>query len=222
MQLKKLLTVIYYTSNRENPAFEKKVKENLLKVIGDLPLISVSQKPIYFGENIVVGDVGVSVQNAFRQFQIGAQHAKTPFVIAAEADTLYPKEYFKFVPENINQCCVYDNVWFLDKKSKVGFVKQGYTGCAQVWGKDILIRHVDRRLKDKGQWNSKLEAAAKAPTMFGRPSWIYFHGETPVVSIKTPQGMGVFGKATPSAKPKTATKLPFWGTEKKLRKEMFS
>ena len=54
-------TIIYYTSNREDERFESRVRANLLKVCGNLPIISVSQKPIYgFGFNIPVGDVGVS------------------------------------------------------------------------------------------------------------------------------------------------------------------
>jgi hypothetical protein len=92
------LTVIYYTSNRENQEFEKKIRQELLKVIGDIPLISVSQKPLDFGENICVGDIGVSDQNAHRQFQIGAKAAKTKYVCSAEADFLYPREYFEFEP----------------------------------------------------------------------------------------------------------------------------
>lgn len=210
--MKKLLTVIYYTSNREAEAFEKKIRARLLKTIGNLPLISVSQKPINFGKNICVGDVGVSVQNAFRQFQLGAMQAKTPFVIAAASDCLYPREYFEYIPENIDQCCQYDNVWVLYKNSKAGFVKKAYAECTQVWGREILIRHINRRLKGRGQWNPTLEQASQIPTMFRRQSWIYFHGKIPVITIET----------TETQHSKGVVKLPFWGTAKKLRKEMFS
>lgn len=92
--MKDLLTVIYYTSNREEKEFENKVKAKLLEVIGKLPLISVSQKPIDFRKNICVGDVGVCDANLFRQIQIGCEAANTPFVISAETDCLYPPEYF--------------------------------------------------------------------------------------------------------------------------------
>ena len=60
-------TIIYYTANREKESFENKVRENILKVKGDLPVISVSQKPIDFGKNICVGDIGQNYLNAFRQ-----------------------------------------------------------------------------------------------------------------------------------------------------------
>ncbi len=98
------LTIIYYTSNKEKPDFEEKVRAELLRVCGDLPIISVSQKPIDFGKNICVGNVGASGFNMFRQVLIGCREAKTLFVISAEADCLYPPEYFKFIPERENIC----------------------------------------------------------------------------------------------------------------------
>lgn len=218
--LKKLLTVIYYTSNRENEDFENKIKAKLLETIGDLPLISVSQKPIDFGENICVGDVGISNQNVYRQFQIGAMHAKTPFVIAAEADCLYPEEYFKFVPESIDMCCRYDNVWIIYKNSDSGFVNKAYSECAAVWGRENLIRHIEKRLKGRGQWRDTLEHGASVPRLFGKHI-LFFHGEIPVVNIKTAEGMHKTTGVIKDQDPNGVKKLPFWGTAKKLRKELF-
>ena len=60
-------TIIYYTSNQEGSLFEEKIRENILKHKGNLPIISVSQKPMGFGKNICVGDVGHSYLNEFRQ-----------------------------------------------------------------------------------------------------------------------------------------------------------
>ena len=220
--LEKLLAVIYYTSNREDEAFESKIKAKLLKTIGNLPLISVSQKPINFGKNICVGNVGISNQNAFRQLQLGAINAKTPFVVAAEADCLYPKEYFEYVPGNLNMCCRYDNVWVLYKNSKVGFLRKEYSKCAQVWGRENLIRHIERRLKGRGYWNPTLEHGNAVPAQFGKQSWVYFHGKIPIINIKTTEGMHPTTEVIKGQKPNSVSKLPFWGTTKRIRKEMFS
>ncbi|KKT67718.1 MAG: hypothetical protein UX25_C0011G0006 [Candidatus Woesebacteria bacterium GW2011_GWC2_45_9] len=219
--LKKLLTVIYYTSNREDEAFERKIRAKLLQVIGDLPLISVSQKQIDFGKNICVGNVGISNQNAFRQFQLGAINAKTPFVVAAEADCLYPREYFEYLPPSLNTCHRYDNVWIMYKYSKAGFVRKAYSECAQVWGREILIRHIEKRLKGRGRWRPTLEHGGAVPTMFGRQGWGYFQGEIPVINIKTIEGMHLTTGVIKGQDPQGVKKLPFWGTVKKLRKEMF-
>ena len=83
-------TIIYYTSNREDPAFEQRVRENILKNSGGLPIISVSHQPIDFGKNICVGDVGTSGFNMFRQVQIACEAATTQFVISAEAARVFP------------------------------------------------------------------------------------------------------------------------------------
>lgn len=219
--LKKLLTVVYYTSNREDPAFEKKIRRKLLKTIGDLPLVSVSQKPIKFGENVCVGDVGVSNQNAFRQLQVGAMHAKTPYIVVAEADCLYPKEYFEYIPENLNMCCKYDNVWIIYKNSVGGFVRKAYSECAAVWGREILIKHIERRLAGRGKWNPVLEHGRNVPVLFRRQSWVFFHGEIPVVNIKTAEGMHRTTGVLSNQSREGVKKLPFWGTAKKLRKELF-
>ena len=91
------LTVIYYTSNyldTHNPYFLENTKKQLLKAIDDLPLISVSQKPIAFGQNICVGDIGRSHLNLYGQILTGAKAAKTKYVAMAEDDILYSYEHF--------------------------------------------------------------------------------------------------------------------------------
>jgi len=98
------LTIIYYTANyldTENPFFLKNTKAQLVKAIGDLPLIVVSQKPTerfegYKGEyrNICVGNIGRSHLNIYKQILIGAKEAKTPYVAMAEDDILYSYEHF--------------------------------------------------------------------------------------------------------------------------------
>src|SRR3989304_7380503 len=93
------LTVVYYTSNwldTHNPYFLENTKKQLLVAIGDLPLISVSQKPIAFGKNICVGETGRSHLNLYRQILIGCKEAKTKYVAMAEDDVLYSHEHFHY------------------------------------------------------------------------------------------------------------------------------
>ena len=97
------LTVVYYTANyldTHNPYFLENTKKQLLKAIGNLPLISVSQKPIAFGQNICVGEIGRSHLNLYRQILAGAKAAKTKYVAMAEDDILYSYEHFHtYLPE---------------------------------------------------------------------------------------------------------------------------
>lgn len=106
------LTVIYYTSNYledTNPYFLNNTRKQLRKAAGDLPIIAVSQKPmdlydIFYGcgrfentldfKNIVVGDIGRSHLNIYRQILEGAKAATTEYVALAEDDILYSYEHF--------------------------------------------------------------------------------------------------------------------------------
>lgn len=88
------LSAIFYTSNyMDGQPFMEKVKEHLLKVWHG-PLISVSQKPMDFGENICIGDVGRSHLNIYRQILIGCKAAKTKYVALTEDDIFYSAEHF--------------------------------------------------------------------------------------------------------------------------------
>ena len=91
------LTIIYYTSNyleTTNPYFLDNTKKQLLKAIDNLPLISVSQKPMAFGKNICLGDIGRSHLNIYRQILIGCREAQTKYVAMAEDDILYSYQHF--------------------------------------------------------------------------------------------------------------------------------
>jgi hypothetical protein len=112
------ITIVYYTSNfleTANPYFLRNTSEQLVKAADGLPIIIVSQKPIFFlaqisdikedSTNIVVGEkegiVGRSHLNIYRQILIGAKAAKTKYVALAEDDILYSFEHFHdSVPED--------------------------------------------------------------------------------------------------------------------------
>lgn len=95
MNNKDNMTILYYTANRLREPFAKKVREQLVKVAGDIPIISISQKPMDFGvQNICVGDKIYSSMNIYRQALVGAKSAKTKYIAMAEDDILYSREHF--------------------------------------------------------------------------------------------------------------------------------
>ena len=99
MQLQRSdLTIIYYSSNQEKPEFEQKIVDNLKKVAGDIPIISVTHVPMDLGTNFCVAEQPVCYSSEFRQILIGLKEAKTKWCIAAESDCLYPPEYFLHIP----------------------------------------------------------------------------------------------------------------------------
>jgi len=224
------LTVVYYTSNAEEESFEKKIREELVKSVGDLfPIIFVSQKPIDLGENICVGEVGSRDLNALRQLQIGIAEAKTEFVASAEADTLYPREYFTFQSPN-EECYRYMNVWCIKKwighHWGNGFRQKEYSECAQIVGRDYWLEHLDNALKGFPMWLNPGDPNVKLPLVFRRKhphrgGWkpMNIDCSIPVVNIKTKQGLrnttGTI-KGRPSVE-----ELPFWGSAQDLRKTLF-
>lgn len=91
------LTCIFYTANAIPEQFARSVEDQLMKATGDLPIISVSRKPIMLGKNIVV-DTPRSYVNIYRQALIGARAAKTKYIALCEDDVLYSPEHFKYRP----------------------------------------------------------------------------------------------------------------------------
>lgn len=104
------LTIVYYSCNHlnsENTIFLKNTERQLVKAVGDLPIIVVSHEPIerfegYEGDftNIVAGvdyqlyKEGRHHLNIYKQLLEGARIAQTPFVAMAEDDILYSFEHF--------------------------------------------------------------------------------------------------------------------------------
>jgi hypothetical protein len=233
------LTVLYYTSNGENEYFESKVIEKLLLVVGDLPIVSVSQKPISLGRNICVGKKDSSYLNEFKQIQIGLNTIKTSWVIVAESDTIYPPEYFQFDPPKKVRCYRYNNVWVFynlppeaSKRKKYSkecenpaFHYKGYSDCAQIMNREYWLKLISEKLKDFPMWSykfSKKIIVSKNIQAKTNVDYSWGTSDNPVVTFKTGRGM----------RNNTATKrhesgifythqLPHWGSAKNLREEMF-
>ncbi len=207
--LKDLLTVLYYTSNRENEVFEEKIRQKLLEAMGDLPLISISQKPIDFGKNICVGDVGTSGFNMFRQVLIGCKAAITPFVISAESDCLYPPDYFTFVPPRDNVPYRNSNLYVMPDRRPFFFHKEEGATHSQVVGREFYIERLETLFKDAPEWNV---AEKNFPKERHHRSDVFneiehFKTENPVFQIKTHKGMRYYTRSERTP----IHELPYWG-----------
>src|SRR3989344_650556 len=208
-------TIIYYTGNREDEAFEKKVRDIILRVKGALPLISVSQKPIDFGENICVGDVGQSYLNAFRQLLIGCERATTPYVVMAESDCLYPQAgYFDFTPTDPDIIYSYSNTWIMWKREGWNtFRRKEQTHAGMIYGREFLINLLKESFVGLPMWSRE-----KMGFPFYRPSHRFqeFRGDDPIINIIT----GANGrKSTTLMKDAPRNSFPYWGSAVELKKK---
>jgi hypothetical protein len=208
-------TIIYYTSNREKPDFEARVQENLLKVCGDLPIISVSHKPIELGRNICVGDVGTSGFNMFRQVQIGCEEATTKFIISAEADCLYPPDYFKFRPKELDKCYRNSNLYVMPDARDYFFYKKEGATHAQIVGRKYYLATLNKLFEGAPKWNREEKNFPKERfrknDVFDEIS--YWKSTNPVFQIKTHKGMRYYTHSDRTP----IDALPYWGNGSKVR-----
>jgi len=211
-------TIIYYTANRENPEFEEKIRANILKQKGNLPIISVSQKPINFGKNICVGDVGASGFNMFRQVQMACEAAKTQFVISAEADCLYPPDYFTFIPPRDDMAYRNSNVFLLPYQKNYFFQKDGST-FSQIIDREFYLKVLGKLFKNAPKWSIEEKNFPKERTrrsdIFMPDQKSYFETENPCLSFKTGNGMR-FNSPSYNVR---FYELPYWGKATELIKK---
>lgn len=231
------MTVVYYTSNKENEEFEGRIREQILKAVdGKLPIISVSQKPINFGTNICVGEVGCHDWNAFRQLRIGIEAAKTKFIAAAEADVLYPPEYFDFEPPT-GECYHYTNfyaMWrWVGKMYGRGFHRKAFSEGAQYASRDYWLSQFERVMGDGPMWRKEGEEMIHPNGkrirlhVFGRYGFKSRLGgwqdrpncPVPVIGIKTGQGLRSQSGTVKGEAP--VETLPYWGNAHALRIKLF-
>lgn len=104
-------TIIYLTDNNLEPWFEKRCQELLLEAANGLPIVSVSQKPIDFGDNYCLGEIGRSGLSIDLQMREALKHIKTDWVSIAEHDCVYSSEHFEFIPSDDDKFWYNDNVW---------------------------------------------------------------------------------------------------------------
>ncbi len=208
-------TILYYTSNREDEGFENRVRENLLKNCGDLPIISISHKPIDLGTNICVGDVGVSGFNMFRQVQIGLKAATTDFVISAEADCLYPPDYFTYRPPRLDRCYRDSNLYVMPDMRSFFFKKPEGATHAQVIGREYYLNRLNELFEGAPEWSAEEKNFPKErwkkEDVFDEIEM--YESESPVFQIKTHKGMRYYTESDRIPR----DQIPYWGDGKLLR-----
>lgn len=209
-------TVIYYTANTENEVFEKKIRDVIFKNSGGLPIISVSRKPIDFGENICIGEQPVNYANLNRQLLVGLKAAKTKFCMAAESDTLYPPEYFRFTPSIEDHVFSYSNIYVIytwpSKRYYGVFWKKPITCAARICGRDLWIKAIERLL-DPDDWFGPVDDGPVFPEVI--EDGYAWYSESAVITFKTRNNLSKY--TSYFKRPKL--ELPYWGTSEDILKQ---
>ncbi len=107
-------SIIYLTDNSLEETLATKCRQKLSEVAQEIPIISVSQKPIDFGENVCVGEIGRSWLSLYRQLKAGAERVKTKYVSIAEHDCMYTREHLDWTPPKDDTFYYNENVWLVE------------------------------------------------------------------------------------------------------------
>lgn len=217
------ITIVYYTANTISDHFAWCTLKYLQQAIGDTPIISVSQKPMKLGRNIVVPTHRSHV-NIYRQALIGAKEAKTKYIALAEDDVLYSPEHFKHRPSpgkfayNIGCWSLY--TWTEPMYS----FKDRRNLNALICERDLFIEAMEERFakwpdEDKipiqnwaepGKYESHLGVTVReSETFFTNPPNIVFSHETELSYA----GLGQRKKLGNLR----AYDIPYWGSASRIR-----
>jgi hypothetical protein len=137
--------IVYYTDNELDPKIMKACQDQLLSV--DLPIVSVSLKPIDFGENHVL-PLERSALTMFKQILRGIEESVADILFFCECDVLYHPSHFEFTPSRDDYYYYNINVWKVDWLTghgvHVNFCQQVSGLCAY---RSLLLQHYRERVK---------------------------------------------------------------------------
>jgi len=208
-------TIIYYSANTESQEFEQRIRDDLVKKAGDIHIISVTRKPIDLGTNICVGEQPVCYTNEWRQLLIGLKAAKTKFCITAEADCLYPPDYFNFTPPVEDKMFNYENIWIVWKHHNGFWRKTGFCEGAQMCGREFWISRIEPLLGEGWEPMTRNQESNLVLKFFPtRGTWT---GD-PVISFKTRDGVSY---RTTFINEKIM-EIPYWGNIASLKQKYFA
>lgn len=207
-------SIIYVSSSHEDPAFEKKIQADLLSKCGDIPIVSVTQKPTDFGRNICVGDVGMSGYNACRQYQIACENATTDFVVTAESDCLYSPDYFSFSPPRSDICYRNTNI-YVQKYGQDFVCKKEMSLFSQVISREFFLKRLQELFRGLPSWSTEYKNFPKEIHRNLFNSFEYFETQYGCISFKTGKGMRKHSHSDEIP----AYELPYWGNIADLRRK---
>lgn len=163
--------IIYYTDNRLDEKINSVVRKHILSP--NLPVISVSLKPIDFGKNIVL-DLAPCYTTMVKQIATALSESSAKYVFFCEHDVLYPLSHFGFTPPRDDIFYYNEHVWRW--KYPEGFLityDRLISLSGLVVNREFALEHYQRRLKKIEERN--LEARTGREPLWAR-LWGYEPG----------------------------------------------
>ena len=141
--------IVYYTNNVLDKKIFLACQAQLKRCmeIWKFPIISVSQKPMNFGQNFVMTNLERSVLSMYKQILKGLQECKTDVVFFAEHDVLYHPSHFDFTPEREDHFYYNRNEWHVSSETgkTVFYLHNNTTELSAL--REPLMAHIKRAIE---------------------------------------------------------------------------
>jgi hypothetical protein len=141
-----MIGAIWYTDNRLDEKILRVCQEQIKKGFGG-ELITVSLKPVDFGQNIVL-DLEPSYTTMVRQIITALEASTADYCFFLEHDVLYSPDHFKFVPTDDHTYYYNSNLWRWDYPHDRLIKYDGLTALSQMCvNRKFALDHYKLRLK---------------------------------------------------------------------------
>jgi hypothetical protein len=137
--------VLYYTDNRLAEPLFTGCQKQILKGIKEKHIVSVSLKPIKFGQNHVL-ELEPGYLTMARQILLGLEALKCDIVYFCEHDVLYHPSHFALLPDNTDKYFYNNNVWEVRVSDGHSLYHDNNRKLSQLIGyREFLIEHYRKR-----------------------------------------------------------------------------
>lgn len=137
--------IVYYTDNRLDERIMTACQRQIERSRNGYELVSVSLRPVEFGENIVV-EAERGILTMFRQILAGLEASRAEIIFLCEHDVLYHPSHFDFKPPRRDVVYYNENVWKVDYETGRAL----YYRCRQTSGlcadRELLVKHYRQRV----------------------------------------------------------------------------
>jgi len=137
--------LVYYTDNEADEAITAPVRRQIKRAAGDRQIVSVSLRPVEFGQNITLDDERGAL-TMFRQILAGLEESQADVIFLVEHDVLYHPSHFDFEPEKEDVFYYNQNTWKVDAatgKALFYYANQTSGLCAY---RPLLLEHYRKRV----------------------------------------------------------------------------
>ena len=201
--------IVYYTDSRLEGELAALVRKQIHKASGGMPIVSVSQKPLDFGNNICVGMKPPCYLSLYEQLLAGMEATPSGAVVyLCEHDVFYHPSHFKFIPMREDKIYYNLNRFYWNRHKDFFLRSIGKRALSQaVAYKDVLLAHAKEQVEAR---NLNIASPCRGP-------FLNFTSKFPNVDTRHGGNLSTFGKFEKSNKSPRVPSIPHWGTPRRLK-----